>query len=165
MHTIIDPLADKLPAVGPDIRPQAFHLVTDEGALEMGAILPAEAALAILASLFILAFIDGAVGPDLLAGAMMLVIAPIALIVCAIGVIVAALAEGHVLLPVTQIVVTVCVDEPALALLLIVQEVTVVAGAISPNLGSSPVPHRARPLASVFNLRHLHDNLLFFFNS
>ena len=90
---------------------------------------------------------------------MVLVILPLAFVVCAIGVVVGALAIGHVIFPIANVVVAICMDEAPEPLLLIIDEVAVVAGSIGPDLRPQAMAQLSCPFAGVLDFRLLNEDL------
>ena len=151
VHTVAGPVAAIPTTVVPHIRAPAFHLVLNEPALEVAAILPAETASSVLATLLILAFVDGTISPYFFSFTMVLVVLPFTLVVCTISVMVFALPIRHIALPVAYVVVPIGMNDASVALLLTTDEISVVASAICPDLRTSAVTLIGGPLTSVLD--------------
>ena len=89
---------------------------------------------------------------------MVLVVQPLAFVVSAVGVVVGALAIGHVIFPVANVVVAICMDQAPEPLLLIIDEVAVVAGSVGPDLRPLAMAQLTCPFASVLDFRLLNED-------
>ena len=89
---------------------------------------------------------------------MVLVIQPLAFVVCAVSVVVGALAIRHVIFPVADVVVAICMDEAPVPLLLIIDEVAVVARPVGPDLRPLAMAQLTCPFARVLDFRLLNED-------
>ena len=161
MHPVVLPLSDVLSSVRPLISTITLHLVLLESPDKVRAVLPAEPASAMLASIKVLALVDGPVRPDFFALAVVLIIQPVALVIRPISMVIGAFTVGHVVFPVADVVVAICVNQTPESFLLIVDKVAVVAGPIGPDLRTLAMAVFTSPLACVLYFRHFDEDLSF----
>ena len=74
MLLIVQPIAVILPSIDPLVHTFTFHFVADKVAFESTPIRPNKSASSVLLPITIVSLENGAIGPDLLAKAMMLVL-------------------------------------------------------------------------------------------
>ena len=161
MLLIVLPLAIILAPVDPLVDAVTFHLVLNEVALKRAPIRPNETAMTVLLTVAIITLKDSTVSPNFLAEAMVFVIDPVSIVVRTVDMRVFAFAIRPVVRPVAEIDVAITVDNPPVPLLMVIHEVSIVAGAIRPYLRSTAMALAAlAPFARVLDFRWEDDLLL-----
>ena len=149
MHHIIFPRTLKPATIVPDVSASTVHLVIDELTVITTSILPLEQTMAVFLALLVIACIGCAIGPVFFASPVVLIIEPVTLVRCTILVEVGAFTIRFVVFPEADIDIAISVDDPAEAFLSIIDKVAIVARAIRPDLGCTPMTNCSRPFASV----------------
>ena len=126
-----------------------MHLVVVELTFEVATILPLKQPLTVLLAFIVLASVGRSVDPVFFTLTVVLIVKPFTFILCAISVEVGPFTIRLVILPVAHIHVAIGVYDPTEALLTVVNKVAVVARAVWPDLGTTPVANRTRPLTCV----------------
>ena len=120
MHHVVFPVTSILSAIVPAVGPRTLHPVLDEIAFKGATIVPSKAARPMLLPTLVLALVDRAVLPCLLAVAVVLVILPLARILRPIGMCVRPRPMHHIIFPEAEVDVSVYVNISPEAILCVI---------------------------------------------